>query len=89
MGVAIFDDPNNPYPACWHARDYGLMAANPFGRDQGSKFPAVKGNNDRVHLAKGEHLHLRYGLLVHTGDATEARVMGYWRGFVKLRQTEK
>src|SRR5262245_21841874 len=32
VGIAIFDDPKNPYPACWHVRDYGLMAANPFAR---------------------------------------------------------
>jgi hypothetical protein len=89
VGVAIFDDPNNPFAACWHARDYGLMAANPFGRDKHAKFPGIKGNNERVRLAKGEHLHLRYGLLVHSGDATEAGVMRYWREFAKLRQAEK
>src|SRR5262249_28474302 len=32
VGLAILDDPSNPYPACWHSRGYGLMAANPFGR---------------------------------------------------------
>ena len=58
VGVAVFDDPKNPYPACWHARDYGLLAANPYGRDKGSKFPGVKGNNERVRLDKGQHLHL-------------------------------
>ncbi|MDE3187017.1 MAG: PmoA family protein [Acidobacteriota bacterium] len=31
--VAIFDDPKNPgYPTYWHARGYGLFAANPLGR---------------------------------------------------------
>ena len=31
--VAIFDDPENPgYPTYWHARGYGLFAANPLGR---------------------------------------------------------
>jgi len=30
--VAIFDHPRNPsHPTWWHARDYGLFAANPFG----------------------------------------------------------
>ncbi len=41
VGLAIFDDPTNKYRACWHSRDYGLMAANPFGRKK-SGFPAVK-----------------------------------------------
>jgi len=32
--IAIFDHPGNPgYPTYWHARGYGLFAANPLGRD--------------------------------------------------------
>ncbi|HXS75709.1 MAG TPA: PmoA family protein [Terracidiphilus sp.] len=31
--IAIFDHPGNPgYPTYWHARGYGLFAANPLGR---------------------------------------------------------
>jgi hypothetical protein len=31
--IAIFDQPKNPgYPTYWHARGYGLFAANPLGR---------------------------------------------------------
>ena len=31
-GIAMFDHPGNlRYPTTWHARDYGLVAANPFG----------------------------------------------------------
>ena len=31
--IAIFDEPKNPgYPTYWHARGYGLFAANPLGR---------------------------------------------------------
>src|SRR5438067_801345 len=25
VGVALFADPANPQPTCWHVRDYGLM----------------------------------------------------------------
>jgi hypothetical protein len=88
VGVAIFDDPANPYASCWHARDYGLMAANPFGREK-SKFPGAAGDKQRVHLNKGEHLKLRYGVLVHNGDANDATVPALYQHFVKLRQTEK
>jgi len=32
VGVTVFDSPYNfGYPTYWHARDYGLVAANPFG----------------------------------------------------------
>jgi hypothetical protein len=68
-GLAIFDDPRNHSRACWHSRSYGLMAANPFGRGK-SGFPAMQGRTDVVRLNLGEHLVLRYGLLVHEGDAS-------------------
>lgn len=87
VGLAILDDPKN-IPACWHVRGYGLMAANPFGRDKHAKFPGVKGNNDLVKLAKGEHLRLRYGLLLHTGDAMSGEVAQHYKRFVELRSKE-
>jgi hypothetical protein len=87
VGLAIFDDPKN-IPACWHVRGYGLMAANPFGRDKHAKFPGVKGNNDLVKLKKGEHLQLRYGMLLHTGDAVVGEVAENYKRFVDLRGKE-
>ena len=33
LSIAIIDYPDNPgYPTYWHARGYGLFAANPLGR---------------------------------------------------------
>lgn len=87
VGLAILADPNNPYPSCWHVRGYGLMAANPFGRAK-SKFPAVLDRTDLVRLAKGEHLRLRYGLLMHEGDAVTGQVAEHFRRFVELRLTD-
>jgi hypothetical protein len=83
VGLAILDHPANPYPACWHSRGYGLMAANPFGRAK-SGFPAMKGKTSLVRLAQGEYLRLRYGLLVHLGNAKEGRVTEYFERFVRL-----
>jgi hypothetical protein len=84
VGIAIFDDSANPYPACWHSRDYGLHAANPFGRSK-SGFPAMKGKTDLVKLAKGEHLKLRYGVFIHSGDAREGKVAEGYDRFMKLK----
>ncbi|HYV39469.1 MAG TPA: PmoA family protein [Gemmataceae bacterium] len=89
VGVAILDDPANPFPAMWHARDYGMMTANPFGRDKSAKFPGVKGNSTPAKLAKGEHLHLRYGVVVHNGDAVTGNVEQVYREFVKMREANK
>jgi hypothetical protein len=87
VGITLLDDPKNASPACWHARGYGLMAANPFGRAR-SLFPAVKGRTDLVRLAKGEHLRLRYGILLHSGDATAGNVAELYQRFVRLRGKE-
>ncbi len=81
-GIAVFDDPSNKFAACWHARGYGLMAANPFGRNK-SGFPDQKGKTDLVKLAKGDHLKLRYGILLHSGDTKEGKVAEAFETFKK------
>jgi hypothetical protein len=82
VGIAIFDHPKNKYRACWHSREYGLMAANPFGR-AASGFPDVKGQTELVKLAKDEHLRLQYGILLHRGDAKEGKVAEHFAAFAK------
>jgi hypothetical protein len=84
VGIAILDDPNNQYPAYWHSRGYGLMAANPFGRAK-SGFPDAKGKTELVKLPKGEHLKLRYGIFVHLDDAKGGKVAEYFDKFTKLK----
>ncbi len=79
-GITIFADSKNPHPTAWHVRAYGLMAANPFGRNR-SGFPAQKGKTDLVTVEKGEHLRMRYGIYVHDGDAKEAGVAEVYKTF--------
>lgn len=60
VGVVIFEHPGNfRAPTTWHARDYGLFAANPFGLHdfEGKKDEKTLGEHK---LAKGESLTLRY-----------------------------
>jgi hypothetical protein len=83
VGLTILADPQNPMPSCWHVRGYGLMAANPFGRAK-AKFPDVAGRTDLVSVPQGGHLRLRYGLLLHTGDAETGRVAQHYQRFVQL-----
>ncbi|MDW7995299.1 MAG: PmoA family protein [Gemmatales bacterium] len=83
VGLTLMDHPKNPSPACWHARDYGLLAANPFGR-QRSGFPDVQGQSDLIRLKKGETLRWRYGLLVHDGDSRQGRVAERYTLFTQL-----
>ncbi len=83
-GVAIFDHPKNAYRASWHTRDYGLMAANPFGRSD-SGFPSQKGKTELVKLKKDEHLMLKYALYTHTGDAKAAAVADVFKQYSEAK----
>jgi hypothetical protein len=87
VGIAIFASPNNPQSTCWHSRDYGLMAANPFGRAK-SGFPDMKDKNDKkdlVRLNKDEELKLRYGIFVHQGDVKQGKVAEAYELFKKIK----
>jgi hypothetical protein len=85
VGVAIFADPKNSLPTYWHSRGYGLMSANPFGREH-SEFPGTKGRTDLVKLTKGEHLKLRYAVLLHNGDVKDGKVADYYKRFVEWKE---
>ncbi len=69
-GLKLLDTWVNPHRPSWHTRAYGLMAANPFGRDQ-SGFPNRKGRTDLVELAKGERLTFLYTMVLHDGPAPD------------------
>jgi len=72
VGVAVFDHPSNPrHPTWWHAREYGLVAANPFGIHDFEKKPA--GAGDFV-IESGKTATFRYRFLFHAGDAEAAHV---------------
>src|SRR5207253_59916 len=83
VGVALLDHPKNPVPASWHARDYGLLTANPFGRKE-SKFPDAKESSELVNIPGGEHLKFRYGVLLHDGDARSGKVAEHYVTFKNL-----
>ncbi len=76
VGVAIFDHPDNPrHPTWWHARTYGLLAANPFGRHDFEGAP--DGAGDLV-LEPGDELVLRYRVVLHGAGWDRARLDAAW-----------
>lgn len=80
VGVAIFDHPSNyNYPTWWHARDYGLIAANPFGKHYFEG--AEKGAGDFT-LKNGESTTFRYRFLFHEGNAETASIAVRYAKFV-------
>jgi len=67
VSIAIFDHPANPgYPTYWHARGYGLFAANPLGRSIfDPKQPAFK-----YTLEKGQTATFRYRVTISLHQAS-------------------
>ena len=80
--LAILDHPQNlRHPTWWHARDYGLLAANPFGiHDFESKPDRTLG---RHVLKKGEELRQRYLVVLHHGSVEDAKLGDAWSQFSK------
>lgn len=73
VGVAIFAHPANPVASLWHARDYGLLAANPFGRNE-SGFPAAKGKTELFKIEKGKSATFQFAIFAHDGNAADGKV---------------
>ena len=83
MGLAILDHPSNPrHPTYWHSRAYGLFAANPFGVHD---FENDKTKNGDMKLAKGNAVRFRYRLIIHPGDAVEAKIAEEFTKYAKTK----
>ena len=71
--ITILDHPSNPgFPTFWHARGYGLFAANPLGK----KIFTNGKEEMNFSLAPGESVTFRYRILISSEivapEATEA-----------------
>ncbi len=71
--VAIIDHPTSfRNPTHWHARDYGLLAVNPFGiNDFEKKNDKTFGNHT---LKKSESITLSYTVIIHKGTLETAKL---------------
>ena len=79
VGIAIFDDPRNlRAPTYWHARAYGLLAANAFGL---KSFTRDRRQDGRYDIPAGGTLVFRYRVLVHHGNPAQAGVTEAYRSF--------
>jgi hypothetical protein len=81
VGVTIFDHPGNPrYPTYWHARGYGLCAANPFGE---SSFLTDKTRDGSLTTPAGGSLTFRYRVVIHPGGVEPADAGKFAAEFAK------
>jgi len=78
--VAILDHPKNVgFPTYWHARGYGLFAANPLGQK------AFSNGKEQLNfrLAPGESTTFRHRVLILSGTATPAQIEAQYRDFAR------
>jgi hypothetical protein len=77
--IVIFDHPNNPgYPTYWHARGYGLFAANPLGQE------VFSNGKEKLNFALDpkQSATFRHRILILSGDITPDDLESRHRRFV-------
>jgi hypothetical protein len=82
VGVAMFDHPLNPrHPTWWHVRDYGLFAANPFGRHDFERLSDKTAGS--LVIPAGKSVTFRYRFYLHEGDEQQAKVAERYREYAR------
>ncbi|MDA2926338.1 PmoA family protein [Acidobacteria bacterium AH-259-G07] len=81
LTLAIFNHPESTgFPTFWHARGYGLFAANPFG-----KIDFEKGSEPlNFALHAGESAVFRYRILIHSDKLTGEELEKQFQDFVRV-----
>lgn len=78
--IGIFDHPKNPtYPTYWHARGYGLFAANPFGAKEFTKGATTLNYT----LEPGQSATFRFRIMIHSGKLTKEQTETLYQQFLK------
>ncbi|ADV83510.1 PmoA family protein [Terriglobus saanensis] len=72
VGIAVFDSPKSfRHPTYWHARGYGLLAANVFGLSYFLNDPKQDGSYT---IPPGQSITFSYRVFIHEGDSRQAKV---------------
>lgn len=79
VSLVLLDNPKNVgFPTYWHARGYGLFAANPLGQKEFSKGKETL----NFKLPAGQSVTFRYKVLIHSGPAlTDEQVNAAYQQF--------
>lgn len=81
--VSLMDHPSNlRHPTWWHARDYGLLAANPFGQHDFERKKDKPKLGD-YSLNKGRILAQKYRLIIQSGTYNSAALKQHFTDFSK------
>ncbi len=88
VSITIIDHPSNPnYPTYWHARGYGLFAANPLGENIFTNGKLTK----NLQLKTGMSVFFRYRIVIDNGSKTisEKQINELAKEFAKSGGTRK
>jgi hypothetical protein len=84
VGIAVFDHPKNPrHPTTWHARDYGLIAANPFAKKH------FKAGEGPLTIAHGQSVTFAYRFFFHQGNPETATIAKHYEAWTSAYQYER
>lgn len=79
VGIAVFDSPASfRHPTTWHARAYGLLAANPFAARE---FTKDKNADGSWTIPEGESLTFRYRVVIYDGEMTRESLGQLYRQY--------
>ena len=79
IGIVLMPAPNNFRRSWFHARDYGLLVANPFGQNA-----FTKSEKSKVSVKQGDKFSLRFGVLVYGVPAESPRdIAGLYRKYIE------
>ncbi|MBT5873712.1 MAG: PmoA family protein [Candidatus Latescibacteria bacterium] len=79
-GIAVLEHPDTfRSPTYWHVRNYGLMGTNPFGVSTFRGNPDISG---AYTLPDGDTLSFSYRVVVHQGDARDAKIEGQYIQYI-------
>jgi hypothetical protein len=78
--ITIFDYPENPgFPTYWHARGYGLFAANPLGQK------IFSNGKEELNFSMAPHqsVTFRYRILISSEDASAEKSEAHYKEFLQ------
>lgn len=88
VGIAILNHPSSVnYPTFWHARAYGLFAANPLGQ---FAFQNARKEEDpkpfQLTLEPGRGALFKFLVIIYEGQKTKDQVEGWFQDYVKSKE---
>lgn len=79
VGIAVFDSPKSfRHPTTWHARAYGLLAANPFGLREFTRDPKKNGSWT---VPEGKSLTFSYRVVIYEGKLSPSQLAEMYRQY--------